>query len=296
MSSEAIVPIIRGEHLEVFGRDFTVAQRMAMALSQSSMVPKAYQGKDAIGNCLVALDMASRLGMSPLAVMQKMYVVGGKPAFEATFVIAAVNGSGKFTPLRFSDNGKEGDEYGVFAIATDKETGEALKGTTITWQMVDGEGWSKKDGSKWKTMPEQMFKYRAASFWQREHCPELTMGVMATDEIEDIEAQSVVIREDSAKGIDAITEKLRNSVIEINEAKKIFGPEKTSEPKASTSRSAVIEAARKLWGEDQAMPMLAQLCRQKGFALTSATEEQASEVLVELEDRIEITESESEEK
>jgi hypothetical protein len=105
--------------------------------------------------------------------------------------------------------------------------------------------------------------------------------------------------EPKVKGLDAITEKLRNSVIEINEAKKIFGeerPEKTSEPKASTSRSAVIEAARKLWGEDQAMPMLAQLCRQKGFALTSATEEQASEVLVELEDRIEITESESEEK
>jgi hypothetical protein len=105
--------------------------------------------------------------------------------------------------------------------------------------------------------------------------------------------------EPKVKGLDAITEKLRKSVIEINEARKIFGeerPEKTSESKTETSRSAVIEAARKLWGEDQAMPMLAQLCRQKGFALTSATEEQASEVLVELEDRIEITESESEEK
>jgi hypothetical protein len=282
MSSEAIVPIIRGEHLEVFGRDFTVAQRMAMALSQSSMVPKAYQGKDAIGNCLVALDMASRLGMSPLAVMQKMYVVGGKPAFEATFVIAAVNGSGKFTPLRFSDNGKEGDEYGVFAIATDKETGEALKGTTITWQMVDGEGWSKKDGSKWKTMPEQMFKYRAASFWQREHCPELTMGVMATDEIEDIEAQSVVIREDSAKGLDAITEKLRNSVIEIDEARKIFGKESV--------KDMVVEAAQKLWGEDQAIHKLTEMCRVKGFFFTSATEEQASWALKEIEDRISIIE------
>ena len=43
-------------------------------------------------------------------------------------------------------------------------------------------GWINKSGSKWKTMPEQMIRYRAASFFGRLHCPDLIMGVYAEDE------------------------------------------------------------------------------------------------------------------
>jgi hypothetical protein len=36
-------------------------------------------------------------------------------------------------------------------------------------------------------MPEQMMKYRAASFFARTYCPEITMGLMTQDEVLDIE-------------------------------------------------------------------------------------------------------------
>jgi hypothetical protein len=51
--------------------------------------------------------------------------------------------------------------------------------------MVDGEGWSKKSGSKWLTMPEQMFRYRAASYWAKVYAPEISMGFPTRDEMAD---------------------------------------------------------------------------------------------------------------
>ena len=55
-------------------------------------------------------------------------------------------------------------------------------------QMADAEGWTKKNGSKWKTMPELMLSYRAATFFGRMYCPDLLMGMQTADEVEDIQA------------------------------------------------------------------------------------------------------------
>ena len=43
-----------------------------------------------------------------------------------------------------------------------------------------------KNGSKWKTMPEQMLKYRAAAFFARTECPEVLMGFQTAEETEDV--------------------------------------------------------------------------------------------------------------
>lgn len=52
--------------------------------------------------------------------------------------------------------------------------------------MINAEGWASKNGSKWKTMPDQMFIYRAAAFWQRAYAPELGMGLITTEELGDV--------------------------------------------------------------------------------------------------------------
>jgi len=198
------------QSLDVFGSGFEMAQRIANALAASAVVPPLYQGN--VPNCLIALDVANRIGMSVLAVMQKMYIIHGKPAFEATFVAAAVNACGRYTPIRTRHNGLDGDDSGYYAEAEEIATGEILKGTTITWRMVKTEGWYDKRDSKWKTMPEQMFKYRAVSFWQREFDPGLTMGISSDAEIED----SVVIAEKVEpvkQTIDSVIEKNRSTLL-----------------------------------------------------------------------------------
>jgi hypothetical protein len=166
--------------------NFIAAQRMAKGLMASSLAPQAY--RENISNVLIAMELASRIGCSVLMVMQNLSVIQGKPSWSSSFLIASVNASERFTPLRFQWEGEPGkDDWGCRAVARDKDTDEECRGALITWAMAKAEGWTTKSGSKWKTMPEQMFMYRAAAFWTRVYCPEIAMGIRPVDELEDMQ-------------------------------------------------------------------------------------------------------------
>lgn len=169
-------------------KQFEVQQRMAKMYATSTIIPDAYKGN--IGNCVIAIDMAMRMNANPLMVIQNLYIVHGKPAFSSTFLIATINASGRFTPLRYEFKGKENtDSYACRAYAyeaSDKEHKDPLHGDWVSIEMAKKEGWFNKSGSKWSSMPNQMLRYRAAAFWQRVYCPEIAMGLMTAEEYQDM--------------------------------------------------------------------------------------------------------------
>lgn len=176
--------------------NFEHAQRVAKMLASSTLIPKDYQGN--VQNTMIAMEMATRIGASPLMVMQNLNIIHGKPSWSSTFIIAALNACNKFSPLRFVMSG-EGEEYGCMAWAYDAETKEKLEGPKVTMKMANAEGWVSKAGSKWKTMPELMFRYRAAAFFGRLYAPEILMGMMTAEEIMDIQppaAQEIKINKE----------------------------------------------------------------------------------------------------
>jgi hypothetical protein len=180
--------------LEVFTgiAAFDNAQRMAKALSSSTIVPKEYQGQQGLANSLIALEMAGRMRISPLVVMQNMSIIHGRPSWTSSFLIAMVNQSGKFTPLRFVFDSEDAPTW-CYAEAKDKASGEVLRGEKITLELAKKEGWSTKNGSKWQTMPGQMLRYRAASFWTRVYYAQATLGIMTQEEVIDVEQVSVEV-------------------------------------------------------------------------------------------------------
>ena len=206
-------------------RQFEITQRQAKMYASSTIVPDNY--KDSIGNCAIALDMSMRMNASPLMVMQNLVIIHGNPTFSSKFLIASVNASGKFTPLRYQFEGKEGDvNYGCRAYAYevgDKEHKEPLYGELVTMKMATAEGWVQKNGSKWKTMPTQMMRYRAASFWQKVYCPEITMGFPTTEEIED----ATIISDDS--NMDSVNVKTETAEIVDPDTGEVLTPKE--EPK-----------------------------------------------------------------
>ena len=164
---------------------FELAQRTAKLLSKSTLVPDQYQ--DNISNCVIALNMANRMNADPLMVMQNLYIVHGKPGWSSQFLISTFNTCGRFTSIRYEFVGERGtDEWCCRAWTTEKETGERLESTLITIEMAKAEGWYGKKMSKWKTMPEQMLRYRAAAFLIRAYAPEIAMGMHTKEEIVDI--------------------------------------------------------------------------------------------------------------
>jgi hypothetical protein len=89
-------------------------------------------------------------------------------------------------PLRDRRRAESTDGWRCRAYATDLATGDRLDGEWITWAMVKAEGWLSKPGSKWKTMPGQMIRYRAASFWTRTYAPEISLGMHTSEEIAEV--------------------------------------------------------------------------------------------------------------
>lgn len=158
---------------------------MANMLSKSTIVPISYQNRPE--NCFVALDMASRMGMSPMIVMQNLYVIQGKPSFSGSAIAALINSCSKFKNVDLHFVGEEGkDSWGAYVTAEKVSTGKLLKGGTVTIAIAKKEGWYNKSGSKWQTMPEIMMSYRAYAWFGRVYAPELMMGLQSAEEVKDV--------------------------------------------------------------------------------------------------------------
>lgn len=154
--------------------------------ASSSLVPQTYQGKAM--DCTIAVDMANRMNISPMMVMQNLYVVRGKPSWSGQACTALIEGSGKFKNVKPVYTGdRNNDTWGCYLQAVRIEDGETVKGVEVTIAMAKAEDWVNKTGSKWKTMPELMLAYRASAFFARVHIPNALMGVSVEGEAEDIQ-------------------------------------------------------------------------------------------------------------
>lgn len=181
---------------------FEQAQRVAKMLASSTMVPDHFRNN--VGNCMIGLNFASRVGLDPFMVLQKMFVIHGRPGIESQLMIALINRSGRFTPLKFRVKGVPGKDLECTCYATEKSTGEECC-QTVTWKMVEAEGWNKKAGSKWQTLPELMIQYRSAAFFGRLYCPEALLGMMTHEELHDIP--------EPVKNITSIADRLKSVTV-----------------------------------------------------------------------------------
>lgn len=191
MTDSALTTTARPGSIYFSAEAFDNAQRIAKSLASSSLVPQQFQGQQGYANCLVALEIAGRMNLSVLQVMQNIYIVHGRPEWKSSFVIALINGCGRFERLQFDSTGK-GDDLACKCHAKEISTGADLEGPTVTMAMAKAEGWATKAANKWRTMPELMIKYRAATFWGRLYIPDLLVGISySQEEVMDIEPITV---------------------------------------------------------------------------------------------------------
>ena len=162
---------------------FKLAFQMAKALSQSTIVPTTFQKQEA--NCMVAISQAQKLGVDPFVVMNNMYLIQGKITWKSEFIIAMINASKNFdTELQFEEEEKDGKPYACTCFTF--KDGRRINGIKVTMDMANAEGWTTKNGSKWKNMPQLMLRYRAATLFGRFNAPELTSGLYTVEEGEDV--------------------------------------------------------------------------------------------------------------
>lgn len=265
----ALARVEQGGALNAFANEtsFVSAQRMAKALATSSLVPQAYRNN--LGDCLIAIELANRTGASVLMVMQNLDIIHGRPSWRSTFLIATVNSGGRFSPLRFRFQGEVGtDEWGCRAVARDKEDGEECVGPLVTIKTAKDEGWYNKSGSKWKTIPELMLSYRAAAWWTRLYAPEVSLGMLTTEEAEHLPP-------DPATRVRSVSDALKAAEIEVITATTV--PEPEPEVRGGASRLGDLHARylgalkEREIGDDDRIAFVARIHSQG--LVSSATEE-----------------------
>lgn len=161
------------------------AWKMATVMSKTSIVPSSY--KENAGNCLIAIDIANRMGLSPIMVMQNSQIVQNNFTWKGSACKGLIDNCSRFSKTKYVFVGEQGsDDWGCYLEAFDNQTREIVKGAVVTIKMAKDEGWFSKNGSKWKTLPELMLQYRSATFFARAYCPQALMGFYTTDEMVDI--------------------------------------------------------------------------------------------------------------
>ena len=249
--------------------------QMCEVLARSNYVPDEFKGKPE--DVMAALNIALTHHMDTFTVMQNLQMVKGHARWKSDYTIGAINASGLYSSrlsfdMKYND---KGEVISCQAWAIDARTGEKRTGSPITWDMVTGEGWDRdkpmKTGgvqiSKWKTMREQMFKYRAAAFFVRTNCPEVLMGYYTADEGEDIPDNKPIME-------------YADKTEPAPEAPKPV-EEPAPEPQYSPKQTLYIRACREV-GKDAAAEVCTAALNAVGLTSAELTDENLSEVMAAL--------------
>lgn len=170
------------------GAAFEHLWRVAKAFSMSGMVPPHFQGKPE--SCMVALMYAEQLGEHPMVMFQETGVINGRPSTSARFAIARANKSGLLQGVITWTEKGQGDALEVTASATLRETGEVIQ-ATVTMKEAAADGWTRN--SKYRSIPEQMLRWRAATRLINLYLPEVLFGLGVREEIEQVTVRETTV-------------------------------------------------------------------------------------------------------
>lgn len=146
-------------------------------LAESDMVPKDFKGKP--GNCLIAMQWGSELGLKPLQALQNIAVINGRPALWGDAVIAIVRGS-QLCEYVIEEMDSQGS-----AVCRVKRRGEQEQVRTFSDMDAKTAGLLGKQGP-WTTNPKRMKQMRARSFALRDVFPDVLKGIAIAEEAQDI--------------------------------------------------------------------------------------------------------------
>jgi len=164
--------------------NFKAGLEMAKVMSSSSLLPLEYRGEKGIGSCLIALEIARGLGISPILVARNLRDHPEHGAtFSSVFIMGLLRTCGQFKNIRFEEGEDKNGGFALRMLAEDEdEAGNLLEGPWVTTTMVVANGWD-VNNAWWNNTPAMMFRYRASTFFQKLFAPQLCMGFSSTEEV-----------------------------------------------------------------------------------------------------------------
>lgn len=152
------------------------AMDLSEILAASDLVPKDYKGKP--GNVVVAIQMGAEVGLAPMAAIQSIAVINGRPGLWGDALLAVVQAHPEFV-----DCVEEKIPDGRRCTCIRKGRKPVVQEFTIE-NAKTAKLWN-KDGP-WRTYPDRMLKMRARGFAIRDLWADVIRGLSSAEEQRDI--------------------------------------------------------------------------------------------------------------
>jgi hypothetical protein len=155
------------------------AYRFAKAVALSGFAPKGMEKPESI---VVAVQLGMELGLTPMAALQNIGVINGRPGIYGDAALALVRASGECASYSQKMEG-EGDKRTAVVISTRKGSEPLETRFSVADAKLAGL-WGKS--GPWSQYPERMLLFRARGFNLRDNFGDVLKGLRTHEELRDI--------------------------------------------------------------------------------------------------------------
>lgn len=156
------------------------AWRFSQYIIASGLAPRGLEKPEAI---LVAMQLGAELGLTPMASLQNIAVINGRPGIFGDAALALVRASGLIESYREEEVGSRlSDDWGFKVTTTRKGMPEHADKFTVADAKL-AKLWGKT--GPWSEYPRRMLKWRARGYVLRDIYGDVLKGLRTTEELHD---------------------------------------------------------------------------------------------------------------
>ena len=158
----------------------TEAIQFSEMLANSSMVPKAYQGKPQ--DILVCVQWGYEMGLAPMQALQNIAVINGKPSVYGDAALALVQASSVCEDVQETMEDEGTPNPVAICVAKRKNRSPVV----VRFSVEDAKRaglWGKQ--GPWQAYPKRMMQMRARGFALRDAFPDVLKGLITAEEAQD---------------------------------------------------------------------------------------------------------------
>lgn len=179
--------------------------RFANYVAKSGLAPKGMESPEAV---FVAVEMGAEVGLRPMAAIQNIAVVNGRPAIWGDAMLAVCLSSGLFDSAAFDETWEgDGDTRKAICIVRRLPNGKPCRREFTATQAKKAGLWGK---NTWAAYPDRMLQMRARGLALRDTFADLLRGFKMAEEVQDyidVDARPTVATS-PVTSLEDLTEKL----------------------------------------------------------------------------------------
>lgn len=168
--------------------------KFAKFVHESQFCPKGLKTE---GEVFIALQATMEIGLPPMAGLQNIAVVNGRPTIYGDAALAVVRASGLLESYKEEVVG-EGDDKGVKVTVKRRGYDEASESFTVKDAKTAGL-WGKQ--GPWTQYPRRMLMFRARGFVLRDQFSDVLKGFRTTEEVRDYDENDHETRVSRARSV-----------------------------------------------------------------------------------------------